>query len=336
MATSPAGAPTPIPSGPTPPSASTGTTAPASPSAARGLSGGAKAGIAVAVVVLLVLAVWALGLIPGVASPFKASSSGGGDSSSSAVGHAAGLAASSGAGKLLFEIGISMPFSFSFGYVKGNSSCPITGGFASTSDNFTVPAESSNYSSGLASLWLLMYYNSSVPSESVLAVVGSTPYFLGKLSGASCLTDTDLPTIPSGTIDSTAAASALAPFASPFTSAHASATAVYLLVDEKTSGPEWVVIFTNCSYDPDTNTTIGGKMADAFLGGVNASTGSLFPTETTSSLNCSGLNISGGSLVVAPDPATAAVSGTAAGLPSAAPTVPARLPGSSRTAATAR
>jgi hypothetical protein len=289
VATSSSGLPNPPTS---PPNASM---PPAAPPPKAGLSGGAKALIAIVVVIVLVVAVLALGLIPGI-SLFGTSAAGNGVGSASALGDASGPATSHDAGSVVTEIGISTTFSFSFGYTSGNSSCSVTGGLSSDADNFTVPAETGSYASGSAVMWIFLYYNSVGPSESVVAVVGSTAHFLGQVSGALCVGALDLLPIPAGTVDSVAAASAID--ASAFTSAHGSATALYELVDSEnsTAGPEWAIAFTNCSYDPNTNMTTGGDAGDVFYGIVNGTSGAAVVSAYEDDLNCSGLGLTNLSL----------------------------------------
>lgn len=264
----------------------------------KGLSGGAKAGIAVAVVVVLVLAVLALGLVPGV-SLFGSGHSANGVSSSSAGGKASGVAAAHGAGVLVLTVGVSTTYSFQFGHETGNTSCPVVDPLAS---NFTVPAESGSYSSGEATVWLFVYYNHSGPSESAIAVVGSTVYFLGTVTGAACVGSLSLLPLPSTYIDSTAAASAFDTDAGSFVSTHGSANAVYALVENATVGPEWIIAYTNCSYDPTTQQPTGGTSGDLLAGIVNGTTGAVYTTYLDSSFNCTGLNLTNVSLSLAIDP----------------------------------
>jgi hypothetical protein len=244
------------------------------------------------VAVAVVLAVVALGLVLGV-SLFGSHGGGNGVSSSSALGHAAGVASAHGAGVLVLETGVSTTFSFSYGKVTGNTSCPVTDPLAT---NFTVPSATGGYSSGDATLWLFLYANSTGPSESVVAVVGSTAYFLGQVTGSTCVSSTSFLPIPAGTVDSTTAAGAFDQDAGSFLSAHSSANAVYALVNNSTEGPEWLIAYTNCSYDPANNTTSGGDAGDLDSGIVNGTTGTLITSNFDSDLNCSGLNLANVSL----------------------------------------
>lgn len=311
MAAPSTGPPAPPPPGPT---VSTATPAPATPAPPRGLSGGAKAGIAIVIVVVLVLAVLAFGLVPGV-SLFKSSSGSNGTSSSSASGHASGTAAAHGSGKLVAMFGVSTTFSFSFGYIKGSGSCAVSGGLASAADNFTVPAQSGSYSSGDATLWVFVYFNASTPSESIIAVVGSSPYFLGMISGSSCVSVSGLVPIPSNVADSASAAGAFDADAGSFLAAHSTANALYLLLVNNTSkAPEWIVAYTNCSYDQQTNMTLGGQDGDLALGLLNGTTTSVITTVFESDLNCTALNLSSASLYSTPaSPAPGGGGGAAAG-----------------------
>lgn len=254
------------PNGSTPPTSAPAPTG--SPAPAKGLSTGAKVAIVLVVVLLLVVAALAIGVVPGISLTGSSGSTGGPSTSSSstALGDAKTVAKSYDSGALVLAVGVDSTYSFSFGEVTGNASCSVSHG---VSANFTVPAWTGSYSTGDASLWVFFYYNSTTPSESLVAVVGSTTYFLGIETGAKCVGSIDLPAIPSTAISSTAAASAVGTDAISFTTAHPSANAVYALLGNTTIGAEWYIGFTNCSYNPATHTAGGGKKGDLFEAEVN-------------------------------------------------------------------
>ncbi len=177
---------------------------------------------------------------------------------------------------MILAAGISPTYSFQFGKVTGNVSCPVTDAYGK---NFTAPARTGNYSRGEATLWVFLYYNSSAVTESVIAALGSTAYFLGTESGASCMGTLALPRIPSGFIDSTTAAADADRDAGSFLHAHAPANAVYFLIDHTTIGPEWGGVYSNCSYNPATNTTRGGTKGDVYLAELNGLSGTVISSE---------------------------------------------------------
>lgn len=255
-----------------------------------------KAIVAAIASAAVVAAVIAVGIVPGVSllgvrhpsppSPFA--------SSSAALGIANPLAIAHGSGALILAAGIAPIFSFAFGKVAGNATCPIEGGL---SQNFTVPAEVGGYSSGKLALWLFLYYDAATPSESSIAVTGSTGYFLGTLSGVQCLPSTYLPAIPVGTIDSTRAAANASADAGSYLALHTASNALYTLVDNATVGPEWAVVYSNCSYNPQTNRTTGGTKGDLFDAVVNGLNGRVLGASyLPGSANCSAL-IGSGSLL---------------------------------------
>jgi hypothetical protein len=249
-----------------------------------------KAAIAVAIVAVVVFAVLAAGLVPGVSLFSKSGSAGTSVSSSSSALAAAGpVAAAHGAGALVLAVGASTTFSFPFGSEAGNTSCPVTGGIAS---NFTVGAATGNYSSGEATVWIFLYSNSSAVTLSAIAVVGSSSYFLGTVTGASCVGSLSLTPIPAGYVDSARAAKSADADAGSFLSADSRANVVYALLDNGTAGPEWYVVYTNCSYNVTTAEFTGGDHGNLFAGVVNASTGDLITGGASmGNLNCSSLSV---------------------------------------------
>jgi hypothetical protein len=238
------------------------------------ISGALKA-VVVVVVAVLVLAVLALGIIPGI-HPFASSSgSANGVSSASAGATAAPVAASHGSGQLLLMLGLGLTFSYTLpaNYVNESTGCPVTGG---SSSSVTIPAQSGGYANGDAAAWFLLYNNTSAVSSSFVLVVGSTPYFLGTIAGPDCsVSSENLSFLPSTFVSSTTAASAAGSALSGFTSSHSSANAIYLLENNTSIGFAWYIIYTNCSYNPTTEQLTGGAEGEAGYGLVNASTGAL-------------------------------------------------------------
>ncbi len=239
------------------------------------------AALAAAVAVVVVVAALALGAVPGV-SLFGSMGSGNGISSYTAESRAAGLASAHEAGALVAIVGIAPMTSFPFGQLQGNATCSVADPLAS---NVTVPAETGGYAGGKADFWLLAYFNSVGRSASAIAVIAGTAYFLGNVSGSSCLGSLTVPSLPDSYIDSVQAADAFNADAGAFLAGHAAANAVYALVDNATFGPVWLVLYTNCSYDPVTNTTTGGSTA-LLSGVVDGSDGSLLLGGYTSSFSC--------------------------------------------------
>lgn len=298
---------------PTPPGSPSGMPPPppAPASGTTGLSGGAKAGIAIAIVVVLVLAALAFGLVPGV-KLFGTSSGTSGTSSGQSVGTANSTAKPYDPGSLVLAAGVSTTYSFSLGKIPSSvTTCPVKDGLSS---NFTVPAQSGSYSSGDASLWIFVYVNAATPSESIVAVVGGTGYFLGQVTGSTCVNASSIAALTGSYVSSSQAASAADGDAGSFFAAHSSANALYLLLENNTSKePEWVIVYTNCSYNPTTNTTSGGAKADLFAAFVDGRTGSVIISAfEPGALNCSaGLDLgSGGSKTYALGMSVVASSGS--------------------------
>lgn len=278
---------------------------------ASGLSGTAKAGIGVAVVAIVVVAALALGVVPGVhLYPTTSTGSSTGSSSASAIGPANQTAASHAPGHLVAVVGASTTYPFSFGKIPSSiTTCAVTGGLTT---NLTVPAQSGSYSDGEASVWVFAYVNLSTPSETLVAVVGTVAYFLGQLTGASCV-NTTVPALAGPYESSTAAAGQIDPSAGAFLLAHPSANALYFLLQNSTSGhADWGVVFTNCSYDPSTNATAGGPRGDLFEGVLDAVSGAVLESVTElGSAECSAPTSHGPSpIALAPSVVATGGSGT--------------------------
>ena len=274
------------PSGPSPPPINSPASATSAP--VRRLSGAAKAAIAVLIVAVIVVGVLAAGLVPGVSlMPKSKASTSMTVSSSTAIGDADQAASTHDAGSLTLVLGVSTTYSFQFGKMAGNTDCPVT---HALSVNFTVPAEGSSYASGDAALWLFLYENSGGVNESVIAVVGPTTYFLGTLSGAECLTLASTSPLPSTFVSSTSLAATVDSDAGSFLKAHATANSLFALVENGTAGPEWLVAFTNCSYDPATQKALGGTEGDLFYSLANGTSGEVTGfDDLVGQANCSAL-----------------------------------------------
>jgi hypothetical protein len=259
---------------------------PASAAGSAGLSGGAKAVIASVVVAIIAVAVLAAGLVPGV-HLFPSGSTSTGVSSSTALGDASQDVSAHHVGSLTLLVGLDATYSFQFGKVTGNVSCPVTDPLTT---NFTVPADTGGYSSGNANLWLFVYNNTTSHTVSVIAVAGGTAYFLGSTTGALCNDLGTLSALPATFVSSTNIASNVDADAGSFLSAHSSANAAYVLLKNGTAPAEWAVVFTNCSYDPATMTASGGTEGDLFLAEASAVTGVVGTSEDlVGAANCSAL-----------------------------------------------
>jgi hypothetical protein len=65
---------------------------------------------------------------------------------------------------------------------------------------------------------------------------------------------------------------------------------LFALVENGTAGPEWLVAFTNCSYDPATEKALGGTKGDLFYSTANGTTGAITGfADLVGQANCSTL-----------------------------------------------
>jgi len=160
----------------------------------------------------------------------------------------------------------------------GNATCYLQNG---TISSVTVPAYSGNYSNGMAQLWLFEYYHA---DHALLIVVqNGAAHEVGEVGGPGCYF-TGAPTLlPSGLVDSSAAAQAAVRTSAgaSFARTYASANATYSLLNQGiyvrgtlTNLSVWDIDFQACSANTTqsfssvvyaTNATV--LMADSSTGG---------------------------------------------------------------------
>jgi hypothetical protein len=274
--------------------------APPPPARKGGLSKGA--GIAIAVVVVIVVVLLAL-LLTGVIPGFKSSSSGGGSSPGGSgaplsYSQARGIADSAIAAHatspiLVVGFGLDTVSEYTNSSLSPGGMCAPSGGSTST---LTVPTYTGNYHSGVAPAWIFGYYvNVSGGTLYLMGVLNGAAVYFGSESGSSCLGGTPFGnvTIPSGVIDSSAAASAAASDANSFTTANPTANAFYWLVGgfSFSTGPPlnytftqpatWSVFYSTCT--PSQTSGTGTQ----FNATVNAVT-SVVMGYGTQTVNCTG------------------------------------------------
>jgi hypothetical protein len=152
--------------------------------------------------------------------------------------------------------------------------------------NITLPGYSGNRSSGDSPVWEFVYRNSS-NTLAVVSVIDGQGTVLATLSGLECAFYAQLFTpVPGNVIDSSQAAADVQPKAAAFLAAHPTASAVYGLVGGvsflgRTTGPEWSILYNTCPLSP----TASGTGVE-FNATVNALTGQVTSTNTTSGVSC--------------------------------------------------
>jgi len=229
-----------------------------------------------------------LGAVPGFTPFARGATALPPDDAATAVALAGPLASAYDAGALVAVAGLVTTYAYGFGALAGavGPSCAVSHPLFG---NVSVSAASSGYDSGLAPAWIVAYANTTAGTESYLAVLGPVVYMLRTVSGASCGAGAGLSAIPPEYVSSEEAAAAANGGAGAFLAAHSSANAVYLLLENSTTGePVWEVVYTNCSYDPGTGGLGGGEAGDLFLAEVNASDGAVIAsTYSPGVTNCS-------------------------------------------------
>jgi hypothetical protein len=166
---------------------------------------------------------------------------------------------------------------------SGCSFAPAPG----VSGNITISAIPGNRSSGSDSAWVFAFRNGA-GDLALASVVGGRGLVLGSLSGSTCASAFGLlSALPSSVIDSSQAASAVAPFASAFLAAHPNATALDTIIGGFSFlglaiGPEWSIEYSTCA-----PTTATGTMGAVFNATVDAVNGTVISSHTTTSVVCS-------------------------------------------------
>ena len=242
------------------------------------------AGIAVAVVVTLVVLV----VLP------PSSSSGGGSGSALTYSGARPIADRTvanfqgGGWNLLLAAGV-VPASTITVPVNGtefaNLSCTFT--LVASFHNYTVAGFNGSRTSGEAPTWEFAYVNTG-GTLVLVSVAGGSGTILGTLSGGSCSEAAILPTVPSGVVDSSQAAAAVAPYATGFLSAHPNASAVFglgpgVFFGGSTLGLDWVVLYSTCPAHSLVVST--GLELNAT---VNAFTGAVITHHPVTNVTCAG------------------------------------------------
>jgi hypothetical protein len=167
----------------------------------------------------------------------------------------------------------------------GNISCFLTP--VTATGALTLPAYPGNRSLGVAPAWEFGYRNSA-DLIALVSVVNGLGEVLATLSGLQCALFAQLITpIPGSVLDSSQAAAAVHSSAAAFLVAHPNASAVFGLVGGfaiggRNPGPEWSIQYSTCALG---KSAVGTGVA--FNATVNATSGQVVNTSTTSGVTCS-------------------------------------------------
>jgi hypothetical protein len=154
----------------------------------------------------------------------------------------------------------------------------------------SLPGFTGNRSSGVSPAWEFLYRNASYALAFVSVINGQGTVF-ATLTGLECsfYAQLLLP-VPGNVIDSSQAAAAVQPEAASFLAQYPNASAEFGLIGGIASflgvhsvGPEWSVIYNTCALSPSATGT--GVQFNATL---NALTGQVLSTNTTSGVSCGG------------------------------------------------
>jgi hypothetical protein len=168
-------------------------------------------------------------------------------------------------------------------------------------NNVTLPAYSGNRSSGLAPVWEFGYA-SLTNGIAIVSVVDGKGAVMGTLTGGECAYSGFVPSLPGTVIDSSQATAAAEPYARGFLAAHPNATAVFGLGPAALFGGSgtvatWIVLYNTCSTGFAPSATGSG-----FNATVNALTGEVLATHTSSNVTCAHFFVS--ARTVGPSPGT--------------------------------
>ena len=158
--------------------------------------------------------------------------------------------------------------------------------------SLTVPAYSGNRSSGASPAWIIGFRNES-GTLAVVSVLDGHAQVLLTLSGGYCSLYAQLFTpIPGSAIDSSQAAAAVQPYAAAFLAAHPNASAEYGLTAGAHFGTfrlgnTWSITYDTCPLSSST-----GGTGDEFNATVNATSGQVITTHTSTDVSCGSGTIS--------------------------------------------
>jgi hypothetical protein len=169
----------------------------------------------------------------------------------------------------------------------GNLTSGCTVKIVTGSSTLTLPEFLGNRSSGESPAWEFGYRNSS-DTIAIVSVINGHGSVLAALSGVTCAFYAQLLSpVPGSVIDSSQAALAVRPHAAAFLALHPNATAEFGLIGGipflGQSTPEWSVTYNTCALSPSATGT-----GDQFNATVNALTGSVIKTNSTTGISCGG------------------------------------------------
>jgi hypothetical protein len=202
---------------------------------------------------------------------------------------AAGFAG--GGWTLLFAAGIVSPTNETFtanATNLGNLTSYCTYTPVASFSNLTVPSFSGNRSSGESPAWEFGYRNST-DALAIVSVVNGQGTVLATLTGLACAFYAQLLSpVPGGVLDSSAAAAAVEPEAAGFLAAHPNASAEFGVIGGaslfgRSIPAEWSVAYSSCAFGPSAKGT-----GDQFNATLNALTGKLLGSNTTTGVACGG------------------------------------------------
>jgi len=166
----------------------------------------------------------------------------------------------------------------------GNISCVFSP--AVTLTNLTVPGYTGNRSWGASPAWEFVYRNAE-DTIALVSVIDGQGTVLGTVTGLECAFAALLVTpIPGNVINSSQAAGAVAPEAHAFLATYPNASADFALVGSHSAGggklgAEWTVVYSTCPLSSSASGT-----GPEFKATVDASTGTVLSTNTTSNASC--------------------------------------------------
>ncbi len=154
--------------------------------------------------------------------------------------------------------------------------------------NLTVPAFNGTRTSGVAPLWFFIYKNVA-GLAAIVVVLNGQATVLGTISGGVCASIfAFLSPIPSNVIDSSQVAAAVSGAAATFLASYPNASTDYALLGGLNFGvlsraSQWSVLYTTCPLASSGSNGVGAQ----FNATVNATTGQVISTQTTTGVSCS-------------------------------------------------
>jgi hypothetical protein len=255
-----------------------------------------KTVIVIVVAIVVIVAVVLVGLFAAHVGPFSTSGSGGsGGSAGESYSQAASAAqattssVSGGPWTVAGGVGVDVSTAVTVNQTELNSTASGTGCqshlLSGASAITTIPASSASASSGLSNAWIVLFSNGTLGVLEVAVFGGSATPLLTEGNYGGCSAGIGSLSLPTGYLDSPAAATvAYNDGGSAYAAAHSAYSLEEILVptvgvdlggNTTVISSSWEITYTDCDLITEDGSTLGGQLPAQFTASINATTGLL-------------------------------------------------------------